>query len=80
MSSLIKWLNEQLDDAEFREQNPVEAMADIKAKRAIVAACERVYRAKDREYGDGAHDLADEILDSLASAYADSPSAGKGAG
>jgi hypothetical protein len=44
-------------------------LARIAADRKILAACERVYRAKDREYGDGSHDLADEVLSLLASPY-----------
>lgn len=53
--------------------DPAAALARIAADRQILAACQRVYRAKDREYGDGSHDLADEILDLLATPYADRP-------
>ena len=47
------------------------ALARIAADRQILAACQRVYRAKDPEYGDGSHDLADEILSLLAQPYAE---------
>lgn len=36
MSDLAAWLSEQLDDTEFQEPNPVEVMADVKAKRALI--------------------------------------------
>lgn len=49
------------------------ALTDIAAKRAILAECQRVYQVKDREYGDGSHDLADEVLRLLAEPYRNHP-------
>lgn len=60
-------------DRHFARHDPAAVLADIAAKRAIIAECERVYRAKDREYGDSSHDLADAVLDHLATAYASRP-------